>query len=119
MFGISGEQFVVLVAVALVVLGPERLPKYAQQLGRLVRELRRMALGAREQMERDLGPEFKDVDWTKYDPRQYDPRRIVRDALAGDDEPAPAAGTADHASRGAATRTLAPGQPAPFDDEAT
>lgn len=121
MFGISGEQLVVLVAVALVVLGPERLPKYAQQLGRLVREVRRMASGAREQMERELGPEFKDVDWSKYDPRQYDPRRIVRDALSGDGDPA-----GDRSSRASgpaaaspAARTLAAGQAAPFDDEAT
>jgi sec-independent protein translocase protein TatB len=29
-----------------------------------------------------LGPEFDEVDWKKLDPRQYDPRRIVRDALS-------------------------------------
>src|SRR5512134_1212454 len=79
---ISGAEFIVLIIVAAVVLGPERLPQYAQQLGRLVRELRRIAQGAREQVRAELGPEFDDVDWRKLDPRQYDPRRIVREALA-------------------------------------
>jgi sec-independent protein translocase protein TatB len=81
-FGINGSEFIVLLVVAAVVLGPERLPYYAQQLGRLVRELRRMAQGASEQMRSELGPEFDEIDWRKLDPRQYDPRRIVRDALS-------------------------------------
>lgn len=82
MFGINGSEFVVLLAVAAVVLGPERLPQYTQQLTRLIRELRRMAQGAQEKVREELGPDFDDVDWRKLDPRQYDPRRIVREALA-------------------------------------
>jgi sec-independent protein translocase protein TatB len=81
-FGINGSEFLVLIVVAAVVLGPERLPDYAQQLARLVRELRKMAQGAREQIRSELGPEFDEVDWRKLDPRQYDPRRIVREALS-------------------------------------
>ncbi|HST80830.1 MAG TPA: twin-arginine translocase TatA/TatE family subunit [Kineosporiaceae bacterium] len=82
MFGINPSEFIVLLVVAAVVLGPERLPEYAQQLARLVRELRRMAQGASKQVRNEMGPEFDDIDWSKLDPRQYDPRRIVREALA-------------------------------------
>jgi sec-independent protein translocase protein TatB len=81
-FGVNLSEFNVLVAVAAVVLGPERLPEYAQQLGRLVRELRRMAQGASAQVREEMGPEFDEIDWAKLDPRQYDPRRIVREALS-------------------------------------
>jgi len=80
--GINGSEFIVLLAVAAVVLGPERLPRYAQQLGQLIRELRRMAGEAQEKVREELGPEFDEVDWRALDPRQYDPRRIVREALA-------------------------------------
>jgi len=86
-FGINGSEFLVLLVVAAVVLGPERLPQYAQQLARLVRELRRMAQGASEQMRSELGPEFDEIDWRKLDPRQYDPRRIVREALSDSFDP--------------------------------
>ena len=82
MFGINPSEFIVLLAVAAVVLGPERLPEYAQQLARLVREMRRMAQGASAQVRDELGPEFDEIDWRKLDPRQYDPRRIVREALS-------------------------------------
>ena len=87
MLGISANEFIVLLAVAAIVLGPERLPRYTQQLTRLIRELRRMAQGATEQVRAELGPEFDDVDWRKLDPRQYDPRRIVREALADTFDP--------------------------------
>ena len=40
-------------------------------------------------MKEEMGPEFDDVDWKKLDPRQYDPRRIIREALL-DDAPAAA-----------------------------
>ena len=82
---ISGGELIVLLVLAAIVLGPERLPNYAQQLARLVRELRRMAQGATAQVRQEMGDEFNDVDWKKLDPRQYDPRRIVREALADDE----------------------------------
>lgn len=82
MFGINLPEFTIIAVVALVVIGPERLPKYAETLGRFVREGRKMAMGLREQVREEIGPEFDDVDWRKLDPRQYDPRRIVREALA-------------------------------------
>jgi sec-independent protein translocase protein TatB len=85
-FDINGSEFLVLGAVALFVLGPDKLPGYAAQAARVLRQLRTMADGARDQMREQLGPEFDDVDWKALDPRQYDPRRIVRDALAAADE---------------------------------
>lgn len=75
MFGINPAEFIVLLAVAAVVLGPERLPQYAQGLARMVRELRKMAQGASRQVREEIGPEFDEIDWQKLDPRQYDPRR--------------------------------------------
>jgi sec-independent protein translocase protein TatB len=95
-FGINAGEFIVLLAVAALVLGPERLPQYAQQLARLVRELRRMAQGAQAQVREELGPEFEDVDWRKLDPRQYDPRRIVREALSDSFDPDDPLGLRDY-----------------------
>lgn len=86
MFDINGGEFLVLGAVAVVVLGPERLPTYAAQLGKLVREARTFARSAREQVRGEMGEEFDEIDWKALDPRRYDPRRIVRDALLDDDD---------------------------------
>ncbi|SDQ71587.1 twin-arginine translocase TatA/TatE family subunit [Quadrisphaera sp. DSM 44207] len=126
MFGVNLGELSIIALVALLVIGPERLPQYAAQLGRVVREGRRMALGVREQVRDELGPEFDEVDWRKLDPRQYDPRRIVRDALseAWEDHPP----SRSRASGATPSRRATPGRPVqrsqdagppPFDADAT
>ncbi len=103
MLGINGSEFLILLVLAVVLVGPERLPQYAEQLGRMVRDLRGYLASAKERVSQETG-----VDWEQLDPRQYDPRRIVRDALA---EPAP--------TQPRGSGPTAPGGPAPYDDEAT
>jgi sec-independent protein translocase protein TatB len=82
------EKLFVIGIIAVILLGPERLPYYASQLAKLVRSIRDLANGAKERMREEMGPDFDDLDWKKLDPRQYDPRRIIREALL-DDEPVP------------------------------
>jgi sec-independent protein translocase protein TatB len=50
----------------------------------LVKAVRSMTDSAKERMRDEMGPEYDDVDWKKLDPRQYDPRRIIRTALLED-----------------------------------
>ncbi|BAS09965.1 sec-independent protein translocase protein TatB [Arthrobacter sp. Hiyo4] len=85
MFGINGPEFFLLLIIGILVIGPQRLPEYTQKLANLVKEVRRMASGAREQIKEEVGIDIDDVDWKKYDPRQYDPRRIIKEALLDDD----------------------------------
>lgn len=130
MLNIGGGEIVFLVILALVILGPSRLPHYASLLARGVRQLRDLAEGAKAQIREEMGPGFEDIDWRQLDPRQYDPRRIVREALA---TPGPSSRvlTADQgapqAATGSGTTAWAPARPAgydpslptPFDAEAT
>ena len=88
MFGINGPEFFLLLIIGVLVIGPQRLPEYTQKLANLVKEVRRMASGAREQIKEEVGIDIDDVDWKKYDPRQYDPRRIIKEALLDDIEDA-------------------------------
>jgi len=81
MFGLSPEKIIVIVLIAAVIIGPTRMPEYAAKLAKLVQGIKRAASSARERVAEEMGPEFDDVDWKKLDPRQYDPRRIVRTAL--------------------------------------
>ena len=118
MAGVTGWEFIALIVLAVVILGPERLPEYAAKLGRLVRQARSMAEGAKGQLREQMGPEFDDINWRQYDPRQYDPRRIVREALL---EPSP--GDGDGGAMGAPTYSTTvshdPARPTPFDVDAT
>ncbi len=124
-FGLTFDKLIIIGVIAVFLIGPDRLPGYAAQLARLVRSLRAMADGAKDRMREEMGPEFDEVDWKKLDPRQYDPRRIIREALI-DDAPAAAAKPAPVARQPyiesayeQRQRKLGKGRPAPFDPEAT
>lgn len=80
-FGINGSEVLLLILIAIIVLGPQRMPEYAAKLARGIRQMRLMAEGAKGQLKEQLGPDYQDINWRQYDPRQYDPRRIVRQAL--------------------------------------
>ena len=138
-FGLTFDKLIIIAVIAVFLIGPDRLPGYAAQLARLVRSVRAMADGAKDRMREEMGPEFDEVDWKKLDPRQYDPRRIIREALLED----PVATTTATTAAGASVpgekpksaelpatryvesayekrqRRLGKGRPAPYDMEAT
>ncbi|RKR74892.1 Sec-independent protein translocase TatB [Frondihabitans australicus] len=133
----SLDKLFVIGLIAILLLGPTRLPTYAAKLAGLVRTVRGMADQARERMRDEMGDEFADMDWQKLDPRQYDPRRIIRDALL--EEPTTAISTPASAASGelesgagsvgfepeyvpVPSRTVIPlavGEAPPYDNEAT
>jgi sec-independent protein translocase protein TatB len=102
------EEILVLALVGLIIFGPDRLPKAVQDATRVLRQLRTMARGAADDLRSELGPEIADLDI-----RSFHPRRIVQDALFGDDEPA-TAGVAPSTSL-----PLADNERPPFDTDAT
>lgn len=127
MFGLSPEKLLIVAVIAAFLIGPERLPMYAGKLSQFIRSARDMANGAKSRMREEMGPEFDDVDWKKLDPRQYDPRRIVREALM-DDTPAaspasavstPAIQPVTQAAYEPPRMALTPGAVPPYDIEAT
>ena len=122
-FGISGEKLLILGIIAVIVLGPERLPEYAKGLANIIKNIRKMAEGAKTQIKDELGPEYEDVDWRKLDPRQYDPRRIIREALTEDlnfsTEKEALKDVASVATESVVVENLAAGEKPPFDSEAT
>jgi sec-independent protein translocase protein TatB len=126
--GLSFEKLLLVGVIAVFLLGPDKLPSYAAKLGRLVRTLRDYADGAKVRMKEEMGPEFDEVDWKKLDPRQYDPRRIIREALL-DDSPAAVAPVIKPVSRPepaylSRQKDAVPSQPidataTPYDSEST
>lgn len=90
MFNLSPFKIAVLILVALVVFGPERLPELAKDAARMIKTLQELAQGARVQLRDELGPELADFDL-----RSLNPRAALQKALFTDDDdeqrPTPAA----------------------------
>lgn len=79
MFGLTLEKMIIIGLIAAVLIGPQRLPMYAQKLSELIRTFRAFAEASRVRAESELGMPLNTAEWNSQ-LRQYDPRRIVRDA---------------------------------------
>ncbi|RLP77814.1 hypothetical protein D9V32_00310 [Mycetocola tolaasinivorans] len=78
MFGLSIEKIILIAVIAAVVVGPERLPAYSRGLSSGIRKLKAWLDSGKERLESEVG---QDIDWRQLNPRQYDPRRIIKNAL--------------------------------------
>ena len=116
-FGLSFEKVLIIAIIAAFLIGPQKLPQYAASLARLVRRLRQLADSAQDRVREEMGPEFEDLDWKKMDPRQYDPRRIIREALL-DDEP-PTSKPVSPSQSAERKRAALEGLAVPYDSEST
>jgi sec-independent protein translocase protein TatB len=110
MFGVGLPELAVILVVAVVVFGPDRLPDYARQAGRMVRQLRRFAQAAQQDLRDELGPEYADLRLADLDPRVAI-RRHILEAMEDDDRAA-VNGTAS-------SDVLGPDERPPYDVEAT
>jgi sec-independent protein translocase protein TatB len=111
-FDLSIPKLLVLTVIALVIFGPNELPKIASQVGRALRDLRRIAEGARNDLREGLGPEFADFEIE--DPN---PKRFVQKHLSGDLNADPGAQQQPARQAAANDTPLTPGERPPFDPE--
>jgi sec-independent protein translocase protein TatB len=108
-FGIGVPEAMVIAVVALLVFGPDRLPDFARQAGRMVRQVRALTRQARDEIRSELGPEYADFELTDLDPRRAI-RKHIQEAWEQDEpehEPPPVA------------PPLRPGEIPPYDTDAT
>ena len=138
MFDIGPAEFLLLLVLAVILFGPERLPELARKAARMIRYVRTLADNAQRQLKDELGPDFSDLDV-----RDLHPKTFVRKHLLDDVEPivadvkkdvmeASAVNGATAPSAGEPQKALSPGGPhdleaagtpssaaAPFDSDAT
>jgi sec-independent protein translocase protein TatB len=78
-FDLSPFKLLVLAVIALVIFGPNELPKLASQAGRMLRELRKIAEGAKADLQEGLGPEFSNFDLDDLNPRRFVQKHLFDD----------------------------------------
>jgi sec-independent protein translocase protein TatB len=124
LFDLSLVKIAVLAVIALVVFGPDQLPKMAAQAGRALRDVRRLAEGARADLQEHLPPELSEFDLNELNPRYFVRKHLL--------EPAETAGSGTAAASGSGVAgigaggqdqglvgPLEPGERPPYDAEAT
>lgn len=117
MFGMGVLEIVVILVVALLVFGPDRLPEMVKQVAGFIRDLRKMVANARRDINvsaKDLGIDEEDLETLR---ALRNPKSFVRDQvldgmdlddLVGDD----LAGTNGGSSKGKASSGKAAARPA-------
>jgi sec-independent protein translocase protein TatB len=113
MFGVGLPEVAVIMMVAVIVFGPDKLPDYARQAGRMVRQLRTFAQAAQQDLRDELGPEYADLKLTDLDPRVAIRKHIL--AAMEEDDLDPTGFPTKRPERD----LLPPGERPPYDDEAT
>jgi sec-independent protein translocase protein TatB len=74
-------ELVTLVVLAVLVFGPDKLPKVIQDVMRTVRKIREFSEGAKQDIRNELGPEFKDFEFEDLNPRTFIRKQLDNDEL--------------------------------------
>ena len=122
MFGIEGGELIALAVVALLVLGPDKLPRFAADAARFVKQVRRMANTARNDVKRELGPELQGISLDDLNPKSALRKHVLDDLdLDGDPSADKAPRTSKRSGQrpGAAQAGDAAAVPPPYDPDAT
>jgi sec-independent protein translocase protein TatB len=109
-FGIGLPELAVIAFVAVLVLGPDKLPDLAKQAGAILRKARTFANAARDELREELGPEYADLELRDLDPRTIVRKHIIEAMNDAEEDAKPK-------RRG--LRPLREGEVPPFDLEAT
>jgi sec-independent protein translocase protein TatB len=76
-FDIGPLELVALVVLAVLVFGPEKLPKMIQDVSRFMRKIREFSDSAKEDIRAELGPEFKDFEFEDLNPKNFARKHLL------------------------------------------
>lgn len=64
-------ELVTLVVLAVLIFGPDKLPKVIQDASRFIRKIREFSESAKQDIRTELGPEFKDFEFEDLNPKTF------------------------------------------------
>ncbi|AOW88943.1 MULTISPECIES: sec-independent translocase [Streptomyces] len=78
---IGALELVTLVVLAVLVFGPDKLPKVIQDVTRTIRKIREFSDSAKQDIRDELGPEFKDFEFEDLNPKTFIRKQLDNDEL--------------------------------------
>ena len=78
---IGALEIVALVVLAVLIFGPDKLPKVIQDVSRTIRKIREFSDSAKADIRQELGPEFKDFEFEDLNPKKFIRKQLDNDEL--------------------------------------
>ncbi|MEN3583201.1 sec-independent translocase [Streptomyces sp. ZYX-F-203] len=78
---IGALELVTIVVLAVLVFGPDKLPKMIQDVARTIRKIREFSESAKQDIRQELGPEFKDFEFEDLNPKTFLRKQLDNDEL--------------------------------------
>ncbi|MBV2353110.1 Sec-independent protein translocase subunit TatB [Streptomyces sp. J2-1] len=72
-------ELLTLVVLAVIVFGPDKLPKFIQDVTRMIRKVREFSDSAKQDIRSELGPEFKDFEFEDLNPKTFLRKQLDND----------------------------------------
>ncbi len=82
-FDIGPLELVTIVLLAVIVFGPDKLPKIIQDVTGMIRKLREFSDSAKEDIRKELGPEFKDFEFEDLNPKTFVRKNLLENDNLG------------------------------------
>jgi sec-independent protein translocase protein TatB len=76
-FDIGPLELVALIVLAVLVFGPDKLPKVIQDVASFIRKVRQFSDSAKEDIRSELGPEFKDFEFEDLNPKNFARKHLM------------------------------------------
>ncbi|GHF68768.1 sec-independent protein translocase protein TatB [Streptomyces mashuensis] len=77
MLDIGPLELITLVVLAVLIFGPDNLPKVIQDVSRTLRKIRQFSESAKEDIRSELGPEFKDFEFEDLNPKTFVRKHVL------------------------------------------
>lgn len=74
-------ELVTLIVLAVLVFGPDKLPKVIQDVTRTIRKIREFSESAKNDIREELGPEFKDFEFEDLNPKTFIRKQLDNEDL--------------------------------------
>ena len=74
---INAPEFLLLLVLAIILFGPERLPELFRKVARVVQYVRTVAGTAQQQLSKELGPGFEDLDLRDLNPKSFIQKHLL------------------------------------------
>jgi len=87
-FDFGAGEILGLALLAIILVGPDRLPHLALDAAKLVKKIRAMSQTATSELRKNLGPGFEDLQPSDLHPRKFIKKQIAS-ALEEDDDVKP------------------------------